>query len=426
LDLAGLRKLSPGFEWDTYLASSGYPGLTQIVVGQPEFFEGLSTQAAKADAETLRAYLRWHLLHSQAAFLSKAFVEEDFQFYGATLSGQKEDRPRWKKCVEATDGAMGESLGRYFVERAFPGDSKTIGLDLIGRIEAAFRANLDKLAWMDPATRKRAQEKLQALTNKIGYPDAWRDYSALKVVRNDYYANATAAETFEFKRVMDKVGKPVDRKEWGMSPPAVNAYYNPLNNEMVFPAGIMQPPFFKNDYPAAMNFGGIGLVMGHELTHGYDDQGRKFDPKGRLAEWWDPSAGEKFEKQAACVEDLYSSFEPQPGVHVNGKLTLGENIADFGGIKAAYQAWKSWEADKRTPAGAVEGLTNDQLFFVGFAQAWCAKMTPEMQRLLINLDPHSPDKYRVNGPLSNFSVFGEAFSCKVGDPMRPQKVCTVW
>lgn len=426
LDLVGLEKLAPAVPWSAYLAAIGYPDLRQIAVGQPEFYEGLSKIVARAQPATLRSYLRWFLVHDTAPLLSKSFVDENFAFFSATLMGQKEIKPRWKRCVAATDAALGELLGKYYIERAFAGESKTMALDLIHRIEAAFKSGLPELSWMDPATRQRALEKLASVTNKIGYPDSWRDYSSLRVERGSYFQNAAAARTFEYQRQRDKVGKPVDRKEWGLSPPTVNAYYNPLINEMVFPAGIMQPPFFERGYPVAMNYGGIGMVMGHELTHGYDDQGRKFDPKGRLSEWWEPSAVEKFEKQAACVTDLYSSYEPQPGVHVNGKLTLGENIADFGGIKEAYRAYRAWEAEQGAPSPAVDGLTNEQLFFIGFAQSWCTLLTPEIERLLITLDPHSPPRYRVNGPVSNFPEFGEVFACKEGAPMRPEKICTVW
>lgn len=426
LDLVGLEKIAPGLPWKTFFTATGYPNLTQIAVGQPEYFEGLAKLAKKSSMDSLHSYMRWHLIHSSAALLNKAMVDENFAFYGAMLSGQQEIKPRWKRCVSATDEALGEILGKYYVEKMFPGDSKAIALDLIGRIEGSFREALPNLAWMDPTTRQRAVGKLEAVRNKIGYPDTWRDYAALHLEPGSYFTNVRAATEFEFKRQLDQVGGPVDRKEWGMTTPTVNAYYNPLLNEMVFSAGILQSPYFRREFPPSMNFGAIGMFMGHELTHGFDDQGRKFDPKGKLSEWWDPAASAKFEKQAACVEKLYSSYEPQEGVHINGKLTLGENIADLGGVKQAFRAYKAWEKEKGRTDTTAYGLTNEQLFFVAFAQGWCAKVTPELERLLVTIDSHSPSKYRVIGPVSNTPEFGDAFGCKVGSPMRPASTCTVW
>jgi putative endopeptidase len=280
---------------------------------------------------------------------------------------------------------------------------------------------------MDDTTRQRALGKKAAIVNKIGYPDKWRDYSKLKLKKGDYFGNLLASSRFEFEREANKIGKPVDRTEWGMTPPTVNAYYNPLNNEMVFPAGILQPPFFSKDFPMAMNFGGMGMVMGHELTHGFDDQGRKFDATGKLTEWWEPAVSDKFEERASCIDKQYSGYEVQPGLHLNGKLTLGENIADNGGIKETYTAYKAWEA--KTPGAEkpiVEGLTNDQLLFVAFAQTWCSLATPQIEQMLVTIDPHSPPRFRVNGPLSNTKAFADAFSCPAGTPMHPKDTCEVW
>jgi endothelin-converting enzyme/putative endopeptidase len=296
---------------------------------------------------------------------------------------------------------------------------------MIEGIEASLGRAFADLAWMDDTTRERARGKLAQVTNKIGFPDRWRDYGALRV-GGDYLGNMLEATRFEFRRQLDKVGKPVDKKEWGMTPPTVNAYYNPTVNEMVFPAGILQPPFFSRDFPRAMNYGAVGMAMGHELTHGFDDQGRKFDGTGQMREWWEPSVVARFEERAKCVEDLYSGYEVEPGVKVNGKLTLGENIADLGGIKESYGAYKAWEAEHGAPPSPVPGLTNDQLFFLGYAQSWCQLMTPERARLLVSVDPHSPARFRVQGPLASFPAFAQAFSCAPGTPMNPANRCEVW
>ncbi len=427
LDLDGLKKLAPALDWSRFLAATGYPSVKDINVGVPEFFKGLEKQVTSTDPETLRAYLRWHLLRAASPLLSKAFVDESFDFYGRKLSGQKEQQARWKRCVEATDQSLGELLGPEFVKLYFPGDSKAIAQDLVARIEAAFEANLPNLKWMDDATRARADGKLKALKNQIGYPDKWRDYSKLAVKKGDYFGNAMAARRFAFEFEANKIGKPVDKGEWGMTPPTVNAYYSANLNQMVFPAGILQPPFFDRNFPMAMNFGGIGMVMGHELTHGFDDQGRKFDPNGKLTEWWEPSVSAKFEERAKCVSDLYSGYEVQPGVKLNGKLTLGENIADLGGIKQAYLAYKKWAAaHPELDKPVVPGLTNEQLFFVGFGQTWCTIQTPESERMLVTTDPHSHARYRVIGPLSNSPAFSSAFQCAEGTPMKPKDACEVW
>ncbi len=426
LDIAGLKALAPQLAWDRFLSAMGYPGLTQVNVTVPDFFKGAADLVSRTEPDTLRAYLRWNLAHGTADLLSKPLVDENFAFFGKRLTGQQEIRPRWKRCVDATDAAMGELLGKAFVERAFAGDSKAIAVEMIQGVEAAFEAALPGLPWMDPSTRQRAVEKVKAVRNKIGYPDKWRDYSKLSVKPGDYFASSVAARVFEFRRNFDKVGGPVDKGEWGMTPPAVNAYYNPLNNEMVFPAGIMQRPFFHRDFPIAMNYGGIGMVMGHELMHGFDDQGRKFDAKGELTPWWEPEVVAKFEQAAQCVDDQYDTYEVLPGVNINGRLTLGENIADLGGVKQAYRAYKAWEKKHGAPKSPVEGLTNDQLFFVGYAHGWCATASPEYMKLMATVNPHSEPKYRVLGPLSNFPSFSEAFACKQGAAMRPEKICTVW
>ena len=426
IDRSGLEKTAPELPWPSYFEAIGYPGLVQINVGMPAFFAGLSREAARTAPDTLQAYLRWHLVHSAASTLPRAFVEEDFAFFGKTLSGQKEQRPRWKRCADAADTALGELLGKLYVDRVFGGASKPMALEMILGIETALDQTLPGLSWMDDLTRTRAREKLTMVSNKIGYPDTWRDYSSLVLRRGDHAGNVMAASRFEFRRQYDKVGKPVDRNEWIMTPPTVNAYYNPTVNEMVFPAGILQPPFFHRDHPRSMNYGAVGMAMGHELTHGFDDQGRKFDGHGAMREWWDPAVVARFEERARCVETWYSKYEVEPGAKVNGKLTLGENIADLGGIKQAYRAYKAWEEKNGAPPSPVPGLNNDQLFFVGFAQSWCERMTPERARMHVSVDPHSPARFRVEGPLAHFPAFSEAFACAPATPMNPKDKCEVW
>ncbi|MDY7093710.1 MAG: M13 family metallopeptidase [Acidobacteriota bacterium] len=425
--IAELQAMASQVPWQTYWDATGYQPPPNVIVAVPEFFETLSTVVADTEPEVLRSYLRWHLIHDQADFLPSAVVDENFRFFGRTLSGQQELPVRWKRCVEATDQALGEDLGQLYVEHYFPGDSKQIAEGMIQGIEEAFVESLPQLAWMDETTRQRAQEKAAAIQEKIGYPDEWRDYSALTVSADGFLANAQAARVFEYDRVLSKAGGPVDRGEWFMSPPTVNAYYNALLNEIVFPAGILQPDAFHRDFPMAMNFGGIGAVMGHELTHGFDDSGRKFDAQGRLREWWQPEVSERFDERAQCVQDLYSSYEVEPGLNLDGKLTLGENIADLGGVKEAHRAYRAWrEAQTEEPEPLIEGLTDEQLFFVAYGQVWCAVASPEYLRLQARTDPHSTPRYRVVGPVSNLPAFGEAFDCPVGSPMRPEKVCEVW
>jgi len=427
LDRKGLEELTPSLPWGAFLTAIGGPSIIQINVATPEFFTALEQRIAASTPEDLRAYLRWHAVHGLADAFPERFVVAEFDFYGKTLSGQQEIEPRWKRCVGATEGALGESVGKLYVARRFAGDSKAKALEMIADIEASFEGNLPHLAWMDDATRSRALEKLGAIGNKIGYPDQWRDYSAMKVAPGDYFANHTAASAFETDRQLRKVGRPVDRDEWRMTPQTVNAYYNPLQNEIAFPAGILQPPMFHRDFPAAMNYGAIGAVVGHEVTHGFDDQGRKFDPKGTLREWWEPAVAEKFETRAQCVDDFYSGLEVAPGVNVNGRLTLGENIADIGGVKQAHQAYRRWqERDGNGAAPAAPPLTDEQLFFVAYAQVWCSLSTPEEDRLRITTDPHSPAKFRVRGTLTQVPAFAAAFQCAEGAPMNPEQRCEVW
>lgn len=426
IDRSGLDELTPGVDWGVYFEAIGYPEIADISVATPEFFEELDAILAEISLEDLKTYLKWHAIHGYADALTSDLVQAEFDFYGHKLAGQEEIRPRWKRCVAATEAALGEVIGRVYVKERFGGNSKDVALAMIADIERAFENGLPGLAWMDDETRSRAMAKVETLANKIGYPDEWRDYSGLEVAADDYFASATESGEFEFDYEISKVGNPVNRKEWGMTPQMVNAYYNPLWNEIAFPAGILQPPFFHKDFPAAMNYGGIGSVIGHELTHGFDDQGRKFGPDGRFSEWWAPEVSERFEAQAQCVVDHYSDYEVAEGAAVNGKLTLGENIADIGGVKEAYDAYQLYEERHGEPEPLVEGMTNDQLFFVAQAQVWCQLASEEMERMQVTTDPHSPARFRVLGPLTNNVSFAEAFTCEEGTPMNPVEKCEVW
>lgn len=427
LDRTGLQALTPSLPWDKLFTALGHPTVTEINVATPEYFKALDAIVKQTSAKSMQSYLRWQALRSSSAGLSKPFVDESFEFYGKTLAGQREQQPRWKRCIQATDGALGEILGKLYVERAFPGESKAVALEMIHRVEQAFIAGLPDQGWMDDATRTAAKQKAEMIANKIGYPDKWIDYSAVKIVPNDYFANRLAIERFNLDRELRKVGQPVDKTEWGMTPPTVNASYNPLNNEMSFPAGIMQAPFFDRDFSAAMNYGAMGMVMGHELTHGFDDEGRKFAGDGQLREWWPAEVASNYEDRAQCVRALYSQYEVQPDLVLNGDYTSGENIADMGGIKIAYRAYKQLLAEKPEAATVkVEGLTDDQLFFVAYAQSWCSIQTPQIEKQLVTIDPHSHPRWRVNGPLSQFATFAEAFACRPNTPMNPNARCEVW
>lgn len=426
VDREGLVRLAPDIDWDRLFAASGIPNVEDISVATPEYFTDLDLRVTSTDPATLKAYLRWNLVNSMAGSLNEAFVDAHFDFFGKKVYGIQEIEPRWKRCIRKTDSAMGEILGKYYVDKEFPGDSKQVAIEMIRRIQAAFQTHLAELSWMDDATRERAIEKAKAINNKVGYPDKWRDYSALTVSGDDLVANVLAARRFNVMRELKKIGGPPDKHEWYMSPPTVNAYYNPLLNEMVFPAGILQPPFFSHGFPAAMNYGAMGMVMGHELSHGFDDEGRQFDAEGRMTDWWTPASASAFEAQAACVVEQFDNYAIDSGQHINGKLTEGENIADLGGLNTAYRAYRDWQKDHGEQPPAVEGLTNDQLFFVAFAQAWCTVESPEYEKMLVTSNPHSPAKFRVNGPLSNLSAFHEAFACEEGTPMHPAKTCSVW
>jgi putative endopeptidase len=424
---AELEKLAPAFDFAGYFKAVGAPKPAEVNVGQPDFFRGLNGLLASAQAPELQTYLRWHLVRTAAPSLSKAFVDESFDFYGRTLTGAKEQQERWRRCVGAADNVLGEALGEAYVKRAFPPESKARMQELVRNVIAALRDDITTLAWMSEPTRQAAVAKLNSFATKIGYPDRWRDYSALKVARASYVDNLRASARFERRRNLDKLGRAVDRTEWLMTPPTVNAYHYPVFSEIVFPAGILQAPLFNPEADDALNYGAIGGVIGHELTHGFDDQGRKYDLHGNLADWWTEADGKAYEGRARCVEEQFSAFEVEPGLKVNGKLVLGESIADLGGLKIAWLAFQKSLEGKPRPAD-IDGFSPEQRFFLGWAQGWGRKYRPEAARNMALTDPHPMGKFRVNGPVSNMPQFAAAFSCKAGDPMvRPEdKRCEVW
>jgi predicted metalloendopeptidase len=426
-----MMALTPDFAWDRYLADLKVPGFQDVNVVAPDFFKGLEALLKSASLAEWQTYLRWGVVNSAAPYLSSAFVNEDFNFKGKTLTGAKEIQPRWKRCVSLTDRSLGEALGQSYVDAAFPGESKAQTLKMVMALEKALGEDIQGLDWMSEATKQQAMVKLRGIANKIGYPDTWRDYSSVKVERTDLLGNVQRASSFEVHRDLNKIGQPVDHKEWGMTPPTVNAYYNPLMNDINFPAGILQLPFFSKDQPLALNFGGIGAVIGHELTHGFDDEGRKFNAQGNMADWWTDEDGKKFEARASCVADEYSSFsavkdpsDPAKDVKLNGRLTLGENTADNGGLRIAYMALE--DSLKTEPEQSYAGFTPEQLLFLGWGQVWCQNQTEQIAALRVKVDPHSPAQFRVNGVVSNMPEFSKAFSCKKGQPMAPEKQCRVW
>ncbi len=421
-----LKALTPNWSWEDYFQTIGYTNIDAVDVSAPKFFETVSQALKDTPLETWKIYLRWHLVNSNAAFLSQPFVDENFDFNNRTLMGTKELLPRWKRCVSNTDRQLGEALGQIYSQKYFPPAAKARALELVNNLTAAMRDDLQTLPWMGEETRKQALVKLAAFTSKIGYPDKWRDYSAYTVDRGPYVLNQMRGSQFEFKRDLDKIGKPVDRTEWGMSPPTVNAYYRSETNEIVFPAGILQPPFFDPNADDASNYGAIGSVIGHELTHGFDDSGRKFDAQGNLRDWWTPEDAKKFEERAACVEKQFDAYVVQDDLHENGKLELGESIADLGGLNLAYRALQKAQQGKK-PA-AINGLTVDQRFFLGYSQVWASNDRPEFERLIVNVDPHPLSRFRAVAAPSNMTQFGAAFGCSPGDPMmRPEGVrCQIW
>ena len=428
MPVSQLAALAPAIAWDSFLKATGIPPVSELNVTNPDFFKGMNALLVATDLDTIKTYLRWQLIHStDSLVLPKPFADEAFDFYRRKLGGQPEERARWKRCVQATDGALGEALGEVYVTQQFPPSSKQATVQMVHDIEAAMDQDLDTLDWMSAATKVKAKEKLHAIADKIGYPNHWRDYSKLSIMRGDAFGNSQRAVEFENRRQLAKIGQPVDRGEWGISPATVDAYYNPSMNDINFPAGILQSPFFDPKATDAENYGHVGGIVGHELTHGFDDEGRQFGANGNLSDWWTPEDAKKFEEKADCEVKEYGSFVAVDDVKVNGKLTLGENTADNGGLRLAYIAFLADAKRKSIDLTAKQdGYTPLQQFFLGHGQTWCGSTRPEQLRLQVQTDPHSPRQFRVNGVVQNITEFGQAFGCKTGQPMMPANACRVW
>jgi putative endopeptidase len=420
------QALTPSLSFSKYLTDLGAPTFSSLNVVEPDFFKALDSELKSTSLDDLKTYFRWHFIHSQVQYLPKPFIDESFNFYGKTLTGAKELRARWKRCTAAVDADLGEALGKAYVEKHFPPEAKARTLKMVEALETALRHDIQGLDWMSDATKKEALVKLEAIENKIGYPSKWRDYSSLKIVRDDALGNSLRANEFEVRRELNKIGKPLDKQEWQMTPPTVNAYYEPTENNINFPAGILQPPFYDFKADDGLNFGGIGAVIGHELTHGFDDQGSQFDPQGNLKSWWTPEDEKKFKERTQCLVDEYDSFVAVDDVHVRGKLTLGENTADNGGLRIADMALTDTLAKSGKPAEKIDGFTPEQRLFLGWGQVWCQNQTDEMARLQALNNEHSPGRYRVNGVVSNMPEFQKAWGCKAGQLMVRQNACHVW
>src|SRR5438270_4676246 len=418
--------LSPSFSVTKYLTGLGAPPFDSLNVAEPNFFKSLDAELKNVSLDDLKTYLRWQLVHLQADSLPKAFQDENFNFYGKTLQGAKEIRARWKRCVANEDGDLGEALGKVFVEKYYPPEAKARTLAMVKQLEVALRSDITELPWMSQATKEKALIKLEAIQNKIGYPSKWRDYSPLKIERADALGNSLRANAFEVHRQLMKIGKPLDKQEWQMTPPTVNAYYEPTENNINFPAGILQPPFYDFKADDALNFGGMGAVIGHELTHGFDDQGALFDAEGNLHDWWTPADQKAFKERTQCIVNEYDQFVAVDDVHVRGKLTLGENTADNGGLRIANMALMKSLADAAKQPEKVDGFTPEQRLFIGWGQIWCQNQTDQMARLLALNNEHSPGKYRANGVVQNMPEFQKAWGCKAGQPMVRENACHVW
>jgi len=427
MGVAELSKLAPDYDWKTAMASAGVGSKAEyVIVGQPSYITGFNKVLKDTDLETVKAYFQWQLLREYSPYLSKAFVDANFDFYGKTLTGVTENRPRWKIGVSTVEGALGEALGREYVAKYFPPERKARMEELVKNVLAAYKQSIDGLDWMGADTKKEAQAKLATFNPKIGYPNQWRDYAKLAIKPDDLVGNVMRASTFAYNRNINKLGKPIDRAEWGMTPQTINAYYNSRLNEIVFPAAILQPPFFNADADDAVNYGAIGAVIGHEIGHGFDDKGSQSDGQGNLRNWWTKEDEARFKAKTDMLVKQYDAFEPVPGYHVNGALTLGENIGDNSGLAIAYKAYKI--SLHGQPAPVIDGLTGDQRFFMGFGQVWRSKMREAAQINQVKTDPHSPGQYRANGTLRNQAAFYEAFGVKEGDKMylKPEDRVTIW
>jgi endothelin-converting enzyme/putative endopeptidase len=417
------RTLTRPIDWSAYVAATGSPAFSRFNVAVPGFFMALSTLLESTPVDELKAYFTWQLVNASAQLLPRTIADADFDFFNRTLGGQQQPLPRWQRCVTQTDSSLGEALGKAFVERAFGASAKADTLAMVEGIKAAMEKDIAEAPWMSDETKRAARAKLETVVDRIGYPDNWRDYSSVRVTRDDALGNRQRAIAFERRRTLNKIGQRVDRNEWSMTPPTVNAYYSPDRNTINFPAGILQPPFYQAGRDPAVNYGGAGAVVGHELTHGFDDQGRKFDERGNLRNWWTEADAAAYESRASCIADQYSQYVVAGDTNLNGRLTLGENTADNGGVRLALMAYL---AGPGASAPVVDGFTPDQRFFIGFAQVWCENRRPEFERLRAATDTHSSGKYRVNGTVSNMPEFQRAFGCQPGAPMVRQNQCRVW
>jgi putative endopeptidase len=430
MSLAQIRELAPSIDWDSYLKAVKAPASGHYIVTSPDFFRAEEKLLVEHPVEHWKTYLRWHLIHHAAPYLPKALADETFDFFARTLAGQEQQLPRWRRCTHWADRDLGEALGQAYVDRAFPPESKARTVEMVHAIERAMHGDIESAAWMTPATKAQAIVKLQGIEDKIGYPSHWRDYSSVKVVRDSYIANVEQATSFEFERWVAKIGKPVDRSEWTMTPPTINAYYDPQLNTINFPAGILQPPYFEKNMDGSVNYGAIGMVIGHELTHGFDDQGRKFDAQGNLRDWWTAEDGKQYDERGKCISDEYTQEVPEAGAGVkqNGLLTQGEDTADNGGIRLAFYALEAElkQQGKSLDDKGPDGWTYRQRFFISNAYSWCANVRPEVARLAVTTDPHSLPVFRINNVLSNMSEFAQAFGCKAGQKMVRANACRVW
>jgi len=421
---ANLQALMPSFDWSAYTAAAAAPAFEQVNVAVPDYFKALDRLLASTSPNEIRSYIKWQLVNASAQMLPKSFADADFDFYSRTLGGQEAQLPRWQRCVTQTDEQLGEALGKAFVDEAFGPAAKADTLKMVEGIKAAMKQDIAAASWMNEETKRAAEVKLNAVADRIGYPEKWRDYSSIRIGRDDALGNLQRTTAFERKRDLDKIGRPVDLSEWSMTPPTVNAYYSSNRNNINFPAGILQPPFYRAGRDAAVNYGGAGAVIGHELTHGFDDQGRKFDGKGTLRDWWTQGDAKAYEERSSCIADQYSEYVVAGDTHLNGKLTLGENTADNGGVRLALMAYLAGPGKAAPPV--QDGFTPEQRLFIGFGQVWCENRRPEFERLRAATDPHSSGKYRVNGTVSNMPEFQQAFSCKAGAPMVRPNACRVW